>query len=140
MVKKRWLLGAMLVLCGYVFAQSTERDPWLECVHRIGPKVTRVSFGVSRRNLLKAEPYIDGNLRAHLHMAGTTTVWVLINTEGKVVCAVFKEGHPMLSAASLEAARRLRYRPYLLNRNPVAVETPVVFDYAEGKFEVHQSS
>ena len=35
----------------------------------------------------------------------------------------------MLSAAAIEAVRQWRYRPYLLNSQPVAVETEITVNF-----------
>jgi protein TonB len=34
-------------------------------------------------------------------------------------------GHPMLQQAAIDAVRTWRYRPYLLNQQPVEVETTI---------------
>jgi len=39
-------------------------------------------------------------------------------------------GHPMLAPAAIEAVKQWRYKPYLLNGEPVAVETQVVVNFS----------
>ncbi len=136
-MKSLFLWGAILILCGLVCAQGADQDPWQTCLGDAKPVLKiRVSFGVSRENLLKTKPYVDENLRVHFPVKSMAKVGVFIDTDGKVVCALFQEGHPMLASASLEAARQLKYRPYILNGKPVAVETTVVFNYSKGEFKV----
>jgi Gram-negative bacterial TonB protein C-terminal len=132
-MKSVFLWGAILILSGSVFAQ----DVFQTCIRDVNSILKiRVSFDVSRDNLLKTKPYVDENLRVHFPAKSTVKVRVFVNSEGKVVCALYQEGHPLLSAASLDAARQLRYRPYILNGKPVAVETTVVFNYSKGEFKV----
>jgi protein TonB len=38
-------------------------------------------------------------------------------------------GHPMLAKAAIEAVRQWRYRPYLLNDEPIEVETEVTVNF-----------
>ncbi len=38
-------------------------------------------------------------------------------------------GHPMLVQAAVEAVRQWRYRPYVLNGEPVEVETEVKVNF-----------
>jgi len=38
-------------------------------------------------------------------------------------------GHPLLVRAALEAVRQWRYRPYVLNGEPVEVETQVTVNF-----------
>ena len=38
-------------------------------------------------------------------------------------------GHPMLVPAAIEAVKQWRYRPYILNGEPVAVETQITVNF-----------
>ena len=38
-------------------------------------------------------------------------------------------GHPLLVRAAIEAVRQWRYRPYVLNGEPVEVETQVTVNF-----------
>lgn len=59
-------------------------------------------------------------------------VWlkVEIDETGKPLFAVPVEGNPLLMAASVEAIRESRFRPFLLNGTPVTVETQSGFHFA----------
>jgi protein TonB len=41
-------------------------------------------------------------------------------------------GHPMLAPAAIEAVRQWRYRPYILNNEPVEVETQITVNFSLG--------
>jgi protein TonB len=39
-------------------------------------------------------------------------------------------GHPMLVAAAIEAVSQWRYRPYILNSEPIEVETQITVTFS----------
>jgi protein TonB len=49
----------------------------------------------------------------------------MISREGTIEKLQVLSGHPMLVRAAVDAVRQWRYRPYLLNGEPVEVETEV---------------
>jgi protein TonB len=56
-------------------------------------------------------------LRAVISKAGTIENLTVVN------------GHPMLVRAAMDAVRQWRYRPYLLNDEPVAIETEITVNF-----------
>lgn len=60
----------------------------------------------------------------------------LIDETGKIVMSEPVEGDPLLVAASLDALRGFKFRPYMLSGNPVKVESQVGFHFGrDGKVE-----
>lgn len=55
---------------------------------------------------------------------------VLVDETGKVVRADIVEGDPVLIAASADALREFRFRPYALNGVPVQVESQMEFRFS----------
>jgi protein TonB len=53
----------------------------------------------------------------------------LIDTNGNVKEVNLVSGHPMLAPAAMEAVKRWKYKPYLLNGQPVEIETLVVVTF-----------
>ena len=53
----------------------------------------------------------------------------MISREGAIENLQVLSGHPMLVRAAVEAVRQWRYRPYLLNGEPVEVETEVTVKF-----------
>jgi len=49
----------------------------------------------------------------------------VISKSGDVGNIQLISGHPMLAPAAIEAVKKWKYRPYLLNGNPVEVETQI---------------
>ncbi len=77
----------------------------------------------------KEEPVIpDTLMRARI--SATVVVLLVIDKNGNVSCPLVISGPQMLQQTTLDAIRKYKYKPYLLNGDPVAVETTVamVFD------------
>lgn len=66
------------------------------------------------------------------HIEGTVVLQALIAKDGSIQNLRVVSGPPMLQAAAVDAVRTWKYRPYLLNGEPVEVETQinVVFSLA----------
>ena len=41
-------------------------------------------------------------------------------------------GHPMLVPAAIDAVSQWRYRPYILNSEPIEVETQITVNFVSG--------
>lgn len=65
-------------------------------------------------------------------MQGAVELRALISKTGTIENLVVVRGHPMLAAAAIEAVRRWRYRAYLLNHEPVEVETEITVNFLLG--------
>ncbi|MGH9566767.1 MAG: hypothetical protein ACRD4I_12330, partial [Candidatus Angelobacter sp.] len=63
-------------------------------------------------------------------------VKITVDQHGSVVCAKGTEGDTALFQRSEEASRRWTFRPYLLNGNPIIVESSFVFHFHKGKASV----
>jgi TonB family protein len=55
---------------------------------------------------------------------------IVVDESGKVVDSHAVSGNPLLVAASADALREYRYRPYQVDGNPVRVESQVGFHFA----------
>jgi protein TonB len=60
---------------------------------------------------------------------GRVQLQAIISREGRIENLRVLEGHPMLVQAALEAVRQWRYRPYVLNGEPIEVETLVTVNF-----------
>ena len=63
---------------------------------------------------------------------GPVQLWAIISKGGTIENLVVESGHPMLVAATIKAVRQWRYRPYLLNGEPVEVEAEVTVNFVLG--------
>ena len=65
-------------------------------------------------------------------MTGTVVLEVTISTTGDLENLKVASGLAMLQAAAMDAVKTWRYRPYLLNGDPVEVQTIVNLIFALG--------
>jgi protein TonB len=74
--------------------------------------------------LRKVVPQYPAVARA-THTGGTVVLAATISKEGTIINLRVVSGSPLLQQAALDAVSQWRYRPYLLNGQPVDVETTV---------------
>jgi len=85
----------------------------------------RVSQGVSTGRLInKVEP-VYPQLARGARVQGQVVITAIISKDGTIQDLRVLSGHPLLVQAALDAVRQWRYKPYLLNGEPVEVETTV---------------
>jgi TonB family protein len=89
----------------------------------------RVSAGVSQGLVLtKVQPQYPQDAKDQ-HIQGVVVLKVIVDKEGNVSNIQLISGHPQLAPAALEAVKQWKYRPYLLNGNPVEVDTQVQVNF-----------
>jgi protein TonB len=116
------------VIGGIISSTST-----LSAVPRLvipaAPKRVRISQGVTRGMLIqKVEPAYPPIARA-ARIQGEVVLAAVISKNGEIQNLTLVSGHPMLTAAALEAVKQWRYRPFLLNGEPVEVETTIIVTF-----------
>ena len=93
------------------------------------PQRVRVSQGVSTGLLIKkVQPQYPDDAR-QAGIQGQVVLQALIDKNGDVVDLKLVSGDPALASAANEAVKQWKYKPYLLNGNPVMVETQVVVNF-----------
>jgi protein TonB len=93
------------------------------------PRRVRVSSGVSQGLLVsKVAPQYPPDAREQ-GIQGVVTLHVNIDREGNVVDIQPISGDPSLAVAATDAVRQWKYRPYLLNGEPVEVDTQVKVNF-----------
>ena len=60
---------------------------------------------------------------------GQVVLRAMISREGAIENLQVLSGHPMLVRAAVDAVRQWRYRPYVLNGDPIEVETEVTVNF-----------
>jgi len=61
---------------------------------------------------------------------GTVVMSAIISKEGRIENLRVLAGHPMLVRAAIGAVSQWRYRPYILNNDPVEVETEITVNFS----------
>jgi protein TonB len=61
---------------------------------------------------------------------GTVMLQAVISKQGTIENLIVLTGHPMLVPAAIDAVRQWHYRPYILNNEPVEVETQITVNFS----------
>jgi len=94
---------------------------------RIPPvRISHISEGDLIRKILPSCPPLARAAR----IQGQVVLQALISREGAIENLRVLAGHPMLVPAAIEAVRQWRYRPYVLNNEPVEVETQITVNFS----------
>ena len=93
------------------------------------PQRVRVSLGVSQGLLIKKVQPAYPPLARQARIQGTVLLQAEISKDGAIENLRLISGHPMLAPAAIEAVKQWRYKPYMLNGEPVAVETQVQVNF-----------
>lgn len=89
------------------------------------PQRIRISQGVTKGLLIhRVEPTYPPLARA-ARVQGEVVLTAVISTSGEIENLQLVSGHPMLVPEAIAAVRQWRYKPYLLNGQPVEVETTI---------------
>ena len=88
-----------------------------------------ISQGVSGGVLLrKVQPVYPPEAR-RMHLEGSVVIDAMVTAQGQVDNLQLVSGDPMLAAAAMDAVRRWRYSPYLLNGNPIPKQTRITISF-----------
>lgn len=104
---------------------ATSNLAYVPKLQPVVPQRVRISQGVTTGMLIRrVEPAYPALARA-ARISGNVVLKAIINREGAIQDLQLVSGHPMLVPSAVDAVRQWRYRPYLLNGQPVEVETTI---------------
>jgi protein TonB len=106
---------------GSVFGSGTN----VPKVKAEAPKKVNISGGVATGMLLQKTVPIYPPIAKAARVQGTVVLQATISKAGTIENLRVISGNAMLQSAAMDAVRSWRYRPYLLNGEPVEVETTV---------------
>ncbi len=89
------------------------------------PTRVRISGGVTKGLLIHREEPTYPTLARAARVQGDVVLSAIIDVNGQITNLQLVSGHPMLVPAALAAVKQWRYKPYLLNGQPVEVETTI---------------
>ena len=91
------------------------------------PSQTRIKQGgaVTAASLINRVQPVYPPLARQTRVSGTVRLHAIISKDGSVQQLEVLQGHPLLVQAALDAVRQWRYRPTLLNGEPVEVDTTI---------------
>jgi protein TonB len=116
-------------------ADGTRGGPLNDLFSRIGtgpapvkpptPRTLSISSRLMAGNLLDKTVPQYPTIAKETHIQGTVVLQATIAKDGTIQNLRVINGPPMLQQAAIDAVRSWRYKPYLLNGEPVEVETTI---------------
>jgi len=91
----------------------------------VTPQRIRISQGVTKGLLVQRMEPTYPTLAKQARVQGEVVLSAVIDTNGQIQNLQLVSGHPMLVPAAIAAVKQWRYKPYLLNGQPVEVETTI---------------
>jgi len=89
------------------------------------PQRIRISAGVTKGLLIQRIEPPYPTLAKAARVQGDVVLSAVIDSNGHITNLLLVSGHPMLVPAAIAAVKQWRYKPYLLNGQPVEVETTI---------------
>jgi periplasmic protein TonB len=93
------------------------------------PQRVRVSAGVTSGLLIRKVNPNYPPLARQARISGTVVLHAVISKDGSIENLSLVSGHPMLAPAAIDAVKQWKYKPYLLNGEPVEVDTEVQVNF-----------
>jgi protein TonB len=108
---------------------TTSSPAYVPKLQPVMPQRIRISQGVTKGLLIqKVQPQYPVLAKA-ARVQGDVVLSAIISKEGNIENLQLVSGHPMLVPAAIETVKQWRYRPYLLNGQPVEVETTITVTF-----------
>ncbi len=93
------------------------------------PQRIRVSQGVTQGMIIRRVQPTYPPLARQARIQGPVVLQAEIGKDGSIQNLHLISGHPMLAPAAIEAIKQWKYKPYILNGEPVEVETTITFNF-----------
>ena len=93
------------------------------------PQVVRVAQGVTQGLILKKVPPVYPQQARYARIQGSVVMSAIISKRGDVVDLEVLDGPIELAVSAVNAVRQWKYRPYVLNGEPVEVRTQITVNY-----------
>jgi TonB family protein len=124
------LITALLVSFAASNASSANKNPPSSTGQQAsGPSRIRISQNVAGTQLINKVAPVYPAAAKLARVSGTVTLHVVTGTDGVVQRVEFISGPQLLVASAMDAVKQWRYKPTLLNGQPVEIDTTVVLDF-----------
>jgi protein TonB len=94
----------------------------------VSARPLRVSHWAEGNLIYRVQPAYP-QLARQARIQGTVELRAIISKLGTIENLTVVSGHAMLAGAAVEAVKQWRYRPYLLNGDPIEVETDITVNF-----------
>jgi protein TonB len=118
------VVGFLLICGGYAHSQAGSAQSGSDTPVQT-PRHIRISGGVLDKNILsKVQPVYPKEARVG-RISGNVVMIVTVNEKGTVDSVRAISGPEEIRQAAIDAVQQWVYKPYLLNGNPVSVDSTV---------------
>jgi periplasmic protein TonB len=93
------------------------------------PNRVKVSSGVTQGLLIHQVKPQYPPIARNAHVQGSVVLQAIIGKDGKVKNVRVISGHPMLAQAAENAVKQWQYKPYVLNGQPVEIDTNITVNF-----------
>lgn len=95
-------------------------------IHAKPYPISHLNAGMLIKQVQPVYPVLARNAR----IEGSVMLAAIIDTQGRITNLRALSGHPLLIPAAISAVQQWRYRPYILNGQPVEVETQITVNFS----------
>ena len=92
-------------------------------------KRMRIASRVAEANLIHDVPPQYPPEAGRARIEGTVVLMALIGTDGTVKDVRIESGLPMLAQAAIDAVKQWRYKPYVIDGEPVEVDSRITINF-----------
>jgi periplasmic protein TonB len=89
----------------------------------------KISEGVSLGLLVKKVDPVYPSSALHMHVEGAVQLLATVSKNGDITEIKVLKGEPQLSKAASDAVKHWKYQPYLLNGEPVEIQTQITVNF-----------
>ena len=100
---------------------GNESKPVLQTLH--------ISQGVSQGLLIKKVQPVYPRNALTMHMEGAVELTATVSKSGAITAVKVVSGEQLLTKAAVDAVKQWKYKPYLLNGEPVEIQTQVTINF-----------
>ena len=90
----------------------------------------RIASRVAEANLIHDVPPQYPPEAGRARIEGTVVLMAVIRTDGSVEDVRIESGLPILAQAAIDAVKQWRYKPYMINGEPVEVDSRITINFA----------
>ena len=94
-----------------------------------GPGTLKISQGVSQGLLIKKVAPVYPARAMHAHLQGSVLLLATISKDGDISAVKLLKGEPVLAHAAMDAVKQWKYKPYLLDSQPMEIQTQITVNF-----------
>ena len=88
-----------------------------------------ISQGLTQGLILKKTQPTYPSIALQMRIEGPVDLLATISKAGNITAVKIIHGDPQLARAALEAVKQWKYKPYLLNGEPVEIQTQITVNF-----------